>query len=66
MATATVIPTDSKRVIEVNNTCKKRQATVLYTLPFKIRITNITVPSYTPTNVPPIGLAIIGVNNYIL
>jgi hypothetical protein len=66
MAKATVIPTDSKRVIEVNNTCKSRQATVLYTLPFKIRITNITVPSYTPTNVPPIGLAIVGINNYIL
>ena len=66
MAKATVIPTDSKRVIEVNNTCKTRMATVLYTLPFKIRITNITVPSYTPQNVPPIGLAIIGINNYIL
>jgi hypothetical protein len=66
MATSTVIPTDSNRVIEVNNTCKKRQAIVLSILPFKIRITNITVPSYTPLNVPPIGLAIIGINNYIL
>ena len=66
MATATVIPTDSKRVIKVNNVCKKRQATVLYDLPFKIRITNITVPSYNPSNVPPIGIAIIGFNNYIL
>jgi hypothetical protein len=66
MAKSTVIPTDSKRVIEVNNTCKKRQAVVLSTLPFKIRITNITVPSYTPLNVPPIGLALIGINNYIL
>ena len=66
MAKATVIPTDSKRVIEVNNTCKHRQATVLYTLPFKIRITNITVPGYTPVDVPPIGIAIIGLNNYIL
>jgi len=66
MATATVIPTDSKRVSEVVDSCKERKATVLYTLPFKIRIKNITVPSYTPTNVPPIGIAIIGFNNYIL
>lgn len=66
MAKATVIPTDSKRVIEVNNTCKSRKATVLYELPFKIRITNITVPGYTPFDVPPIGIAIIGLNNYIL
>ncbi len=48
MAKATVIPTDSKRVIEVNNTCKSRQATVLYTLPFKIRITNITWAKTSP------------------
>ena len=66
MATSTVIPTDSKRVIEVIQTCRSRKATVISDLPFHIRITNITVPSYTPQNVPPIGLAIIGINNYIL
>ena len=66
MATATVIPTDSKRVIKVNNTCRSRKATVISELPFRIRITNITVPSYSPFNVPPIGIAIIGFNNYIL
>lgn len=66
MATATVIPTDSKRVIKVENICKTRKSTVLYELPFKIRITNITVPGYSPIDVPPIGIAIIGFNNYIL
>ena len=66
MATSTVIPTDSNRVIEVIQTCKTRKAIVISELPFKIRITNITVPSYTPQNVSPIGLAIIGINNYIL
>lgn len=66
MAISTVIPTDSKRVIKVNNKCKTRQSVVLYELPFRIRITNIIVPGYNPTNVPPIGLAIIGLNNYIL
>lgn len=66
MATATVIPTDSKRVIEVIQTCRSRKAVVISDLPFYIRVTNITVPNYTPQNVPPIGLAIIGINNYIL
>lgn len=35
-------------------------------LPFRIKFTNITIPGYSPTNVPPIGIAIIGFNNYIL
>jgi hypothetical protein len=66
MAKATVLNVESKRVVEVNPTCKNRKLVVLYELPFKIRITNIKVPGYTPINVPPIGLAIIGLNNYIL
>jgi hypothetical protein len=66
MAMSTVIPTDSKRVIEVVQTCKSRKAIVISDLPFYIRITNIMVPSYSPQNVPPIGLAIVGINNYIL
>lgn len=35
-------------------------------LPFRIRFTNIGIPGYGPGNVPPIGIAIIGLNNYIL
>ena len=35
-------------------------------LPFRIKFTNIGIPSYGPTNVPPIGIAVIGFNNYIL
>jgi hypothetical protein len=66
MALAKVINTEANRVIEVNSTCKKRQALVISQLPFKIRITNVTVPAYSPINVPPIGIAIIGLNNYIL
>lgn len=37
-----------------------------YDLPFRIKFTNIMVPGYGPNNVPPIGIAIVGVNNYIL
>lgn len=76
MATATVIPVNTNRLSEVIDDCKSRSATVeykdlfysslLYSIPFKIRVTNITVPGYGPTNVPPIGIAIIGFNNYIL
>ena len=35
-------------------------------LPFRVKFTNIGIPGYGPNNVPPIGIAIIGVNNYIL
>ena len=35
-------------------------------LPFRILFTNIMVPSYSSSNIPPIGIAIVGVNNYIL
>lgn len=36
------------------------------TLPFRIRLTNITVPGYGPNNIPGIGLQVIGYSNYIL
>jgi hypothetical protein len=42
------------------------KATIIYRQPFRVKITNITVPSYGPSNIPPIGIAIIGINNYIL
>ena len=35
-------------------------------LPFRIKFTNIMVPGYSANNVPPIGIAVIGLNNYIL
>jgi hypothetical protein len=35
-------------------------------LPFRVKFINIGVPSYNPDFPPPIGIAIIGVNNYIL
>lgn len=39
---------------------------IKHDLPFRVKFTNITVPGYGPFNVPPIGIAIIGFNNYIL
>ena len=44
----------------------KRYAKVDQSLPFRIRLTNITVSGYGPSSPAPIGIAIIGFNNYIL
>lgn len=35
-------------------------------LPFRIKFTNIGIEAYGPNNPAPIGIAIIGVSNYIL
>jgi hypothetical protein len=46
---------------------KEKSAKIKSVLPFRVRFTNIMVPGYSyPNNVPPIGIAIIGLNNYIL
>jgi hypothetical protein len=36
------------------------------TVPFRIRLTNITVPGYNANSIPGIGIQIIGYSNYIL
>lgn len=36
------------------------------TLPFRIKFTNIGISGYGPGNAAPIGIAIIGVNNYVM
>jgi hypothetical protein len=35
-------------------------------LPFRVRITDIDIVAFSPNNIPPIPLQIIGVSNYIL
>lgn len=45
---------------------QERTAVAETILPFKVKFTNIDIPGYGPSNVPPIGIAIIGVNNFIL
>jgi hypothetical protein len=44
----------------------KRTVRINEVLPFRIRFTNIMVPGYSANNPAPIGIAIIGLNNYIL
>jgi hypothetical protein len=39
---------------------------LIYTMPFRVRFVNIGIGSYGPNNPAPIGIAVIGLNNYIL
>jgi hypothetical protein len=43
-----------------------RNVAINQVLPFRIKFTTVTIPGYGPNNPAPIGIAVIGVNNYIL
>ena len=47
-------------------TYARPQVKINYDLPFRVKFVNIGVEGYGPNNPAPIGIAIIGVNNYIL
>ena len=56
-----------KRLVKVINwSNQKALVKINADLPFRVKLTNIMVPSYSSNNIPAIGIAIIGVNNYIL
>jgi hypothetical protein len=75
MASATFID-QSSRLVKSIETILYPKATanrVIYPvisleelLPFKIKFTNIGIQGYDSKNPPPIGIAVIGINNYIL
>lgn len=44
----------------------QRSVVVNQVLPFRVKFTNIGISSYGPNNPAPIGIAIVGLNNYIL
>ena len=44
----------------------KPKAVINSVLPFRVKFVNIGIEGYGPNNPAPIGIAIIGVNNYIL
>jgi hypothetical protein len=44
----------------------RRTVKINEVLPFRVRFTNIMVPGYSASNPAPIGIAVIGFNNYIL
>lgn len=75
MATATIVKSNNgsaKKITTVNHPITKVYGStptvkINYTMPFRIKITNITVPGYGyPNNVPPIGIQVIGFSNWIL
>ena len=50
------------------STLENKAVSISEMLPFKVRFTNIGIEDlvYGPGNPPPIGIAVIGFNNYIL
>lgn len=73
MATAIIVDkAGSTRKVEeklyprFNIAPSKRTVRIEETVPFRIRLTNITVPGYSANNIPGIGVQVIGFSNYIL
>jgi hypothetical protein len=74
MATAVIIPKQKQkaRKIETSNFAiakisqGRRTVKINDVIPFRVRFTNIMVPGYNSTNIPGIGLQVIGYSNYIL
>lgn len=60
----------TKSIKEVKHTAKIKNISngvrINEVLHFRVKFTNIQIPGYGPNNVPPIGIAIVGINNYIL
>ena len=47
-------------------TDKKHKTEIVELLPFRIKFTNVGIQSYGPGHAAPIGIAIIGLNNYVM
>jgi hypothetical protein len=74
MAKAVIVP-ETKRILKKINPSnffnskikfKSGRAKVKEVLPFRVRFINVDIAQYTSTTPAGIGIAIIGVNNYIL
>jgi hypothetical protein len=74
MATAIIIPKQKQkaRKIETSNFAiakisqGRKTVKINDVIPFRVRFTNVMVPGYSSTNIPGIGLQVIGYSNYIL
>jgi hypothetical protein len=60
------IKVSEKQKVTMINEISTGTANISQVLPFRVRFNNIGVRSYTASNPAPIGIAIIGLNNYIL
>lgn len=45
---------------------KQRVVRISQKLPFYVRFENVSIEGYGPSSPAPIGIAVIGINNYIL
>lgn len=75
MASSTIIATNNGVISKakavdygiINISYGQPTVKLTYDLPFRISFSNITVPGYSyPSNVPPIGIQVIGFTNWIL
>jgi hypothetical protein len=74
MATSVIVKDTKHKLQKISLTdsftsqVRYKSPTVLinHNLPFRVKFTAIKVPGYSPTNVPPIPLQVIGYSNYIL
>lgn len=62
--TRRLIQTDYPKKVKISE--GKRKVKINNNLPFRVKFLPGIISEYTPGNAPPIGIAIIGVNNYIL
>jgi hypothetical protein len=62
----------TKKIYQVEKTSsrifskKDYSSKIEYSLPFRIRLSSVGIEGYGPNNPAPIGIAVIGLNNYIL
>jgi hypothetical protein len=74
MATAVIIDEQKQKLKKITPVdypiakivYRSRSVAIKEILPFRIKLTNITVPGYSSTNIPGIGIQVIGFSNYIL
>lgn len=65
MAKAVIQDVKDQRLVSIKASDSYR-AKIVYDLPFHVRFINVGIPGFGPNNTAPIGIAVIGFNNYIL
>lgn len=74
MAKAVITNVEKQRVSSIKTsdyynariTESNYRAKISYAVPFRVKFINVGIPSYGSGNAAPIGIAVIGFNNYIL
>ncbi|MEY3310733.1 MAG: hypothetical protein RL348_51 [Bacteroidota bacterium] len=66
MATAVLTSKTAAKTKKIKQEDYARIVLINEILPFRVRFTSIGIEGYSPNNVPPIPLQVIGYSNYIL